>query len=131
MYLSNRDMHPPCNDGECGLPVTELEPGGIVAWWSANGMPGWTFDAAEGDPITVAGRRAKLSILKGNPGWTPSGACGPIGADWAIRAVVERLDVSDNWYELDACIRGPGAAMFESQVRALLASTTLAAPPSG
>jgi hypothetical protein len=44
-----------------------------------------------------------------------------------MTVVVESPGLAFNWYEFDACIRGPGEHDIESQVRALLASTKL--PP--
>jgi hypothetical protein len=123
VYLSNQAMHKPCPDGSCGPGAPKLQPGGFIAWWSERGTPSFTFDTAVGDPLTVGGRRAKLSVR--------SEVCW-IGGDVLMSAVVERPEAPNNWYELDACIRGPGVAEIESQVRALLASTTLAAgSPAG
>jgi len=115
VFLSNQPMIPPCNDGGCGLAVKRLNRGGVLAWWSEWGMPGWAFDKnAKGESLTVGGRRATLVIKPG---------CHQIGGRVFMQAVVERPQVPDNWYELDACIRGPGVDQIEAQVRALLAST--------
>ncbi len=122
VYLSNRPMHGPCNDGSCGLPVIRLDLGGILAWWSAWGRPDRGFDAAVGSPITVAGRRAKMSMQL-------SGTCGSVGADAQMTVVIDFPGDATHWYQFDACIRGPGDQTLEAQVRALLDSTTLSAPP--
>lgn len=117
VYLSNQAMYPPCQDGTCGLPLARLDLGGILAFWSANGFPAWSFDAAPGELTSVAGRRAKLS--------TRLSWCRAIGGDVQFTVLVERPEAAHNWYQFDACIRGPGEQTIESQVQALLASTKL------
>jgi hypothetical protein len=128
VYLSNQSMVAPCRttssgpagetfSTECGLPVKHLEPGGVLAWWTEWGWPDWSFDKnANGQPLTVAGRRAKLTV-------TMKPECHRIDGDAFMKTVVERPQAPDNWYEFDACIRGPGVDHVEAQVRALLAST--------
>jgi len=115
VYLSNQSLPAPCPDGSCGPGVPKLQPGGFIAWWSERGT--FTFDLLAGDPLTVGGRQAKLSIQNKR--------CWP-GGNVLMSVVVERPEAPDNWYEFDACIGGPGVAEVESQLRALLASTTLA-----
>jgi hypothetical protein len=125
VYLSNQPMVAPCKTTKsakstsvnCGLAVEHLGRGGVLAWWSLDSGPGWSFGKdAPGEPINVGGHRARLSMSM-----TPQ--CGRIGADAAIQVVVEPPQVPDNWFQLDACIRGPGVSTAEAQVRALLAST--------
>jgi hypothetical protein len=125
VYLSSQPMVAPCkttwSDGgfgvDCSLPVKRLEPGGVLAWWTEWGWPDWSFDKnARGEPLTVAGRRAKVSV-------TMKPECRRIGGTVFMKTVVERPQAPDNWYEFDACIRRPGLSAAEAQVRALLAST--------
>jgi hypothetical protein len=114
VFLSDQRMTSPCQDGGCGLPLRHLNRGAVLVWteW---GFPDWSFDKdAKGQPLTVGGRRARLLIEPG---------CHQVGGEVSMKAVVERPQAPDNWYELDACIRGPGVDQVEAQVRALLAST--------
>jgi len=115
VFLSDQRMTSPCQDGGCSLPLRHLNRGAVLVWWTEWGFPDWSFDKdAKGQPFTVGGRRARLLI---GPG------CHQIGGEVSMKAVVERPQAPDNWYELDACIRGPGVDQAEAQVRALLAST--------
>jgi hypothetical protein len=119
VYLSNQQLHPPCvtHHGQhvitkiCGPPVDHLAPASILASWTADGFPGWTFSHAKGKPLRVGGHLAKLLVTHS--------ACG-IGADVTMDVVVDEPAVPYNWYELRACIKGPGINRFKQQVRALL-----------
>jgi hypothetical protein len=48
------------------------------------------------------------------------GFCSAIGGDESVAVVVERPAVRDNYWRIDACIRGPDVATAEGQVRAML-----------
>jgi len=93
------------------------EGGVVIAWW-AKGFPGWSLDKANGDAFAVGGHRAKLRSDR-------PGDCGQIGADETMTATTAR-DAAANWFEMNACLRGPGLQAEEAQVRAMLASTTFA-----
>lgn len=116
-FLSNDQLHAPCvfepRSTTCGQPIDQLARSSILVTWSSNGFPGWTLRSAHGKPLTVGGRRAKLKV-------TDSG-CG-IGANVEMDLVVAD-PTPHNWNELQACIRGPGPAGFERQIRAMIAST--------
>ncbi len=100
----------------CGWPLERLEGGGILAWWTTNGSASWSFEQdARGRPITVGGRPAKLLVRSG---------CRFVGGEVAMTAVIPYPTLPDNWYELDACIRGPRTDLAEAQIRALLDSTS-------
>ncbi len=121
VYLSNDPLHPPCQTSQgpgststvCGDPIDQLGPDGVLVSWSEHGFPGWTFKSAQGTPAIVGGHRAKILVQR--PGW-----CGRIGALETMSVVVERSSLPDNWWAIDACIRGPNAAIGEAQVRAML-----------
>lgn len=87
-------------------------PAGIGGRWSNNGFVGWTLRAARGKPLTVDHRHAKLLI--------ENASCG-IDANVEMDLVVADPTPA-NWTELRACIRGPGTAGFERQVRSVIAS---------
>jgi N-acetylneuraminic acid mutarotase len=93
------------------------EGGVLIAWW-AKGFPGWSLDKAQGDIFAVGGHRAKLRTDR-------PGDCRRIGADETVTATTAR-DAAANWFEMNACLRGPGLQAEEAQVRAMLASTTFA-----
>lgn len=126
VYLSNQPMRPPCttttNDQEtsisCGRPVRELQPGGIVAWWGAGGMPTWRFQDQSGSPMRVSGRAAKISI-------SSPGTCQDIGASESITVIVQRPRIPDNYFAITACLKGPDIEVLEHQARAVIDSTVL------
>jgi len=119
VYLSPQAMHPPCvtHHGTvnttiiCKQPVSRLDHNSILASWSTNGWPGWSFTRAAGTPLRVGGRRAKLQITHGSYG---------IGATEMMSVVIEQPGTTDDWYQLDAFIRGPNTSLHEDQVRQLL-----------
>jgi hypothetical protein len=123
VYLSNQPMADPCVRQDSSnvesitcqaWPVQSLEPGGIVVSWSTHGFPSWTFASQPGRLVTVDGRDAKMTTDLG-------GACGTLGADRALTVVISRKP-ADNWYQLDACLRDPGAAAGVADILALLDS---------
>jgi hypothetical protein len=126
VYLSNQPLHEPCTRHRsassltitCAAPVDHLAPGGVLAMWSSNGFPSWQFSNAKGAPLQIAGRPAKLGVDR-------PGSCAEIGADETITAVIPRHALSDNWYQLWACLRGPALDQHDREVRQLLASTTV------
>jgi hypothetical protein len=119
VYLSNQAMHDPCEPSggstTCGQPIDRLGSGRVLVTWTENGNPAWnfkTFKQSEGRLVTVGGRPAKLLVeTSGRP-------CGSIDADELIEVVIPNGRY--NWYEMDACIRGPDVTTAESQVRAML-----------
>lgn len=138
VYLSNQDMSDPCKSRPrsrvChAYPIKSLDPGGVVLVWSTNGFPGWDFDQQPGHTITVDGRAAKITTRRD---------CGHLVADRSVSVIIpfdqveptpagvsgslvqrpSLINTSDNWYELDACLRDPGADHALAQVRKLLRS---------
>jgi len=101
----------------CGRPLYRLDPGSIFVSLSADGSPGWTLAEASGKREKIAGRPARVSIER-------PGACASLGAQETISVEIDRR-VPSNWYSLQACLRGPGLAARERQVRALLSSLVL------
>ena len=83
------------------MPIRSLDAGGVVLQWSEHGFPGWTFASQDGRVINVDGRRAKIT--------EHNAICGSMSADRSLTVVVTRPGISDNWYQLDACFREPGA----------------------
>lgn len=129
LYLSTQPTHNPCRtetaagDGTsiaCGAAVDRLAPGGVVIVWQNQGYPGTSLASFTGRSMQIDGRPAKLSA--GRPR-----TCGAIGADEEISVNIAR-PLAGNWTSIDACLRGPGLAEKERQVRALLGSTRFLTP---
>lgn len=115
VYVSNDQMSSPCvvkpMSISCGLPLAHLSERSVLASWSANGFPGWTFKRALGRALRVDGDPAKLRLTRS--------VCG-VGADVMMDVVVERPHVADNWFEFRACIKGPGINELERQAKKVL-----------
>ncbi len=104
VYLSTGRLHSPCTvtkkpgrtTASCGNPIRALTPGGVLVRWSENGFPNWRSPKAntaiDGHPATET-RTAEA--------W-----CTALRGTEVISVVVPRL-LADNWYEMDACLRGP------------------------
>ena len=144
VYLSNQEMSDPCTNRPgsrvChAYPIKALDPGGVVLVWSTNGFPGWDFAQQRGRAITVGGRAAKITARRD---------CGHLVADRSVSVIIpfdqvestpagvasssvdrpSLIDTPNNWYELDACFRDPGADAALDQVRRLLRSVQLSGP---
>jgi len=121
VYLSPQGMHPPCVTRHgtqnttiiCRQPITRLRPNSILAFWSINSAPNWSFEHTPGTPLDIGGRAAKLRVTHES--------CG-IAAQQTIHAVIPMPDSGDSWYELTACIRGPQTSARQHQVRDLIRS---------
>ncbi|OAI39853.1 hypothetical protein AYO39_02385 [Actinobacteria bacterium SCGC AG-212-D09] len=121
VYLSPQRLHPPCITRHltynttitCHQPVGRLQPGSMLASWSTQTWPGWTFTRAQGTLLPVGGRPAKVNVTHES--------CG-VGADELMEVVIAipGSAQTDGWYQLDACISGPGTSARERQVRELL-----------
>jgi hypothetical protein len=104
VYLSTGRLHNPCTvthhpdktTVSCGNPIRALAPGGILVRWSENGSPSWHSPKAntsiDGHPATET---------RTTEAW-----CTALQGTETITVVIPRL-LADNWYEMDACLRGP------------------------
>jgi len=118
LFIANQRMHDPCTkitsgggSSKCqGWPVDGLHAGGVLAKWSSNGFPSWDFSRVQGPSFSVDGRPAKLVA--------DQEACGRLGADQEFSVIVPTIP--DDWWELDACFRDPGAQANAQTVMALL-----------
>jgi hypothetical protein len=119
--LSPQTLHRPCTTRHgtnnttitCHQAIDHLQPDSVLTNWSTHTWLGWSFRRAQGTPLRVGGRAAKLDVMHDS--------CG-IGADEMIDVVIAipgRAE-GDSWYELDACIRGPDTSKSEREVRQLL-----------
>jgi hypothetical protein len=98
----------------CAYPIRVLPPGGILVRWNANGSPTWRMPKPN---TTVAGRGAVESRTRG--GW-----CAVLGATETITVMIPRAGPG-NWYQMDACLRGPGLPGQEAQISSMLNSVRI------
>lgn len=116
-YFSTTSVPDPCvrtkNSVSCGAPLHRLPTSGILVTWTANGFPGWIFEAVKGRRLTVGGQPAKLRIVTG-----ATGAC-PANTQESLDLVIARR-AADNWWEMLACIRGPGLTGYAAHVMRMI-----------
>jgi hypothetical protein len=122
VYLSTLRQHDPCSvttspgsiTKVCGDPVGKLPSGGVLVRWNADSFPNWNMAKAN---TTIGGRRATETRTSGS--W-----CATLGGTETITVIIPRA--SDNWYQMDACLRGPAVAHEEAQISAMLGSVRIA-----
>lgn len=127
--LAAQAMHDPCQavssgasqGTECGWPVDQLDPAGIVLMWGTGGMPGWSLDQSPGTPRTIGGHPAREQIS------TP-GNCTDIHGDESIDVVIQRSSADHTFYFMNACIRGPGDGLMADQVERMLGAVSITGP---
>jgi len=98
----------------CAYPIRVLPPGGVLVRWNANGSPTWRMPKAN---TTVAGRGAAESKTRG--GW-----CAVLGATETITVMIPHA-APGHWYQMDACLRGPGLPQQEAQISSMLNSVRI------
>ena len=98
----------------CAYPIRVLPPGGVLVRWNANGLPRWRMPKAT---TTVAGRGAVESKARG--GW-----CAVLGGTETITVMIPRAGPG-KWYQMDACLRGPGLPQQEAQISSMLSSVRI------
>jgi hypothetical protein len=104
----------------CGFPLGVLEPGNVFVRWA------WAF---VGPPLPLCcGPRTIIGDAPAVESVERPGACGRIGGEETVSAVVEEPRL-----EFVACLRGPDIEQEKADVRQLLASTRFArsAPDGG
>jgi hypothetical protein len=124
VFLSTGRLHDPCQRTvqaqvatiSCGDPVSALAPGGVLVRWSGNGAPRWHAPTAN---TTVGGRPATETV-------TASAPCRALGGTRAITVVIPDNSAS-SWYEMDACLRGPGIPAEQAEITAMLKTVRLTA----
>jgi len=98
----------------CSDPIRVLPPGGVLVSWNANDLPNRPMPKAT---TTVAGRAAVES--KARAGW-----CAVLGGTETITVMIPRARPG-TWYQMDACLRGPGLPGQEAQISAMLHSVRI------
>jgi hypothetical protein len=116
VFLGTGRLHDPCErtvgaevtSVSCGDPVSKVAPGGMLVRWDEDGFPHWHAPRSN---TKIGGRPATETVTAGS--W-----CRTLGGSRTITAVIP-LD-SDNWYEMDACLRGPGIPAEQAEITAML-----------
>jgi hypothetical protein len=104
------------NPGEvtCGWPNDVVAPSAVFVAWDAvttnYGRHSWEANT------TIAGRPARVMTAR-------PGDCGRVHADETITAQLEWS--ARGWFDMSACLRGPGIDVFARQVNAMLKSVTI------
>ena len=98
----------------CAYPIRVLPPGGVLVRWNANSLPNWRMPKAT---TTVAGRGAVERKARG--GW-----CAVLGGTETITVMIPRAGPG-HWYQMDACLRGPGLPRQEAQISSMLRSVRI------
>jgi hypothetical protein len=98
----------------CAYPIRVLPPGGVLVRWNANSLPNWRMPKAT---TTVAGRGAAERNIRG--GW-----CAVLGGTETITVTIPRAGPG-TWYQMDACLRGPGLPRQEAQISSMLSSVRI------
>ena len=99
----------------CQQPVVALPPGRMLVMWTEHGLRNWH------EPVMttlVSGRQA--SETHSMESW-----CKRLGGTETITVVIPR-SLADNWYQMDACLRGPALTAAEAQIAAMLSSVQIA-----
>ena len=119
-YLATVDVPDPCtrtpDSVSCGQNY-RLVPDSIVVTVSANGFPG--FNILDGQPPG-----STALVVDGLPAYVEElpPVDRPAGADASLRWTIARPGSVDNFYSIQADIRGPDVADQLQQVKALVAS---------
>jgi hypothetical protein len=98
----------------CTYPIRVLPSGGVLASWNAYSLPNWRMPKVT---TTVAGRGAMESKTRG-------GRCAVLGGTETITVMIPRAGPG-TWYQMDACLRGPGLPRQEAQISSMLRSVRI------
>lgn len=125
--VSNQPIHDPCttsgNTITCAEPLNTLDTGGLLVEWWVDGFPQWSLAKEPGTPTTIDGLQARMQQHSGSSLGCPAG----LGAQISIRVAIART-APGNYFELDACARGPDQGLAISTAMAILHSATFAQP---
>jgi hypothetical protein len=81
----------------------------VLIRWTENGFPNWHAPRSN---TKIGGRPATETMTAGR--W-----CRTLGGSRTITAVIPQ-GARDNWYEMDACLRGPGLPAEQAEITAML-----------
>jgi hypothetical protein len=123
VFLGTGRLHDPCErtvgaqvtSVSCGDPVSKVAPGAMLVRWDEDGFPNWHAPRSN---TKIGGRPATVTVTVTAGSW-----CRTLGGSRTITAVIP-LD-SDNWYEMDACLRRPGIPAEQAEITAMLKTVRL------
>jgi hypothetical protein len=126
VFLSTERLINPCTTTisstftktDCGSPLGDRRLGadGVLVAWDGRGFPGWSFDPAAGVEETIGGQSATVDDHAA-PDY-----CAATGGEREMIATIPRADAISNWWEMNACYRGPDTSNVRSQLQAMLDS---------
>jgi hypothetical protein len=123
-YLSTVHVPDPCvrtpTSISCGRPLNRLSDSDILVTWTENGFPTWNFASVKGRRIVVGGQPAKLQTVVGSVSVCPA------LTQESLDLVINRRG-TDNYWEMLACIRGPGLTGYAAHVMRMIRSVRNAA----
>lgn len=128
VFLSNETVHAPCTEHverlgsklTCSTAVSGLRPDGVFVEWTTKAWFKWTLAAAPGRSIHIDEHLGKIAVVSGR------GSC-VRGTQQDVTVVIPR-GVVHNYFEMNACLRGPKLARERSEVLAMVASTKILQP---
>lgn len=108
-FLSTQRLHEPCATStprpgieavECGEPVRQLTPDGLLIAWYTWGIPGLRLDAQPGASRTIGGHAARLSRGPATQ------QCRDLGGTLSVQAWIRRVGrpPNDALVVMDACL---------------------------
>jgi len=125
-YLSPLVLRNPCRPiarggTACTFPLRRLPRRGVlVTWLQDSNRPGLSLAGlAGGVPTSIGGNPARVKV-------SPTGECRAIGGEETVRALIDAGALpGGGFYEMTACLRGPGLARATRTVRTMLASARI------
>jgi len=102
------------------LPGCGLGSDGVLVEWSFGGFPLWTLARTPGQRVTVDGQPGKQLSVSGG------GSC-VTGTQESVTLLIAR-PVPYNFYEMNACLRGPDLAQGRSEIQAMITSAKILQP---
>jgi hypothetical protein len=97
-------------------PVGTLPPRGVLVRWDVDGFPDFHLPK----PNATIGGRPAVETETGGGYW-----CAALGGTETITVMIPR-DSTDNWFQMDACLRVPGLTQQEAQISSMLSTVRLA-----
>ncbi|MGH7777867.1 MAG: hypothetical protein ACREPI_11930 [Candidatus Dormibacterales bacterium] len=94
----------------------------LVEWWTT-GFPGWEVSKQPGSSLAVMGRHARFQDLPGS-----YGPCHGLQADRSLVVEIKRPEARGDYWQFNACLRGPGLASERTESLAILRSAKLTGP---
>jgi len=104
------------DEASFATPIVILSGGGVLVSWDADGFPISHLPT----PNTTIGGHSAVETTTSGGAW-----CASLGGTETITVMIPRA-VPDNWYQMDACLRGPDLTQQDAQISSMLSSVRLA-----